>query len=373
MTEPDRPLPPTRRAEHVTIRDGKAGLPFSKGLLATSIMAAGLPPGRAYRVAETVEASLREDRIDQISTGELRRLTARVLAEEVGPRYAETYDRWQIAQDRDVPLIVLIGGTTGVGKSTIATTVANQLGIVRIVSTDAVREVMRGILTPEMMPALHTSSFDVPSLVPDPPGGVDPVIAGFRQQVLAVAVGVSQLIRRAVLEGTDLIVEGAHVVPGVLELPTRGDAVVAQQIVAVDDRDIHANHFAVREQDARSRDARHYLDHFDDIRKVQDYVKALAIEHGVPVISSVSLDVTVSRVMELVVRSTTDLVPPVPPSRSAQPDLPPRQSMGEGTKRTGPDRVDPDRTEPEDRAGRTIRLDHLSTTRGAPSRGSRQE
>jgi 2-phosphoglycerate kinase len=340
------------RPDHVTIRDGKAGLPFSKGLLATSIMASGLPPGRSYRAAETVEARLRDHGVDQITTSQLRDLTALVLDEEVGPRYAETYRRWQTAQDRDIPLIVLIGGATGVGKSTIATTVASQLGIVRIISTDAIREVMRGILTPEMMPALHTSSFDVPTLVPDPPGGVDPVIAGFRQQVQAVAVGVTQLIRRSVIEGTDLIVEGAHIVPGFLDLPDRRDAIVSQQIVVVDDAEIHANHFAAREQEARSREQRRYLDHFADIRRIQDYLKALAVERGVPVVTSISLDVTVARVMEAVVGATTDLVPPELSAPA----------------------IDPGAPRPADRReGRVIRLDHLSTPRGARPQGSGQE
>jgi 2-phosphoglycerate kinase len=321
MTDPQQPPsppppPPSRgRAGHVTIRDGKAGLPFSKGLLATSVMASGLPPGRAYQVAEAVADVLGEDGIMEIDTAGLGELTERVIAEEIGERYAENYRRWQIAQNRDVPLIVLIGGTTGVGKSTVATTLANQLGIVRNMSTDAVREVMRGIFTPAMMPALHTSSFDVPSLIAEPPGDADPVIAGFREQVHAVGVGVTQLIRRAVVEGTDLIIEGAHIVPGFLALPDRRDAVVVQQIIAVDDRDMHANHFTARQQDARRREQRRYLDHFDDIRKIQDYIKALAVERGVPVITSYSLDATVAQVLELVVRATTELAPPLPATR----------------------------------------------------------
>ena len=59
----------------------------------------------------------------------------------------------------DVPLVILIGGATGVGKSTIATQLAARLGIVRVVATDAIREVMRSMLSPELMPTLHTSSF----------------------------------------------------------------------------------------------------------------------------------------------------------------------------------------------------------------------
>ena len=312
---------PPSQNRHVTIRDGKAGLPYSKGLMATSVMAAGLPPFRAFHVAEIIEQRLHAEGRSDVSTAELRDLAAGVLEEEVGPRYADNYRLWQRAQDRPAPLIVLIGGTTGVGKSTIATTVAGRLGIVRIVSTDAIREVMRGIFTREMMPSLHSSSFDVGRVLPDLPGSVDPVIAGFRQQVQAVSVGVSQVIRRAVLEGTDLIVEGAHLVPGAVAVPAKEEAVIAPMVITVDDEQIHRSHFVARGQDARSRasdgsDAsgggNRYLERLDAIRTVQDYLRTLARAHRVPVVHSYSLDATVSRVMELIVSATTEFPNPRP-------------------------------------------------------------
>lgn len=309
----------TRARRHVTVRDGKAGLPYSKGLMATSVMAAGLPPYEAFHVAEVIEERLHAENRVAVGSAELRQIAALVLEEEVGLSYADNYRLWQQAQERKVPLIVLIGGATGVGKSTVATMVANRLGIVRIVSTDAVREVMRGIFTKEMMPSLHTSSFEVTTLLKDPPGDADPVIAGFRHQVHAVAVGLAQLLRRALIEGTDLIVEGAHIVPGFLRLPPREAAIVVPSVISIDDQQVHRSHFVARSSDVRSRGDQRYLDHFDDIRKIQDYVRALALEHGVPVISSHALDSTVKRVMELVVSAATDAphleprpAPPVP-------------------------------------------------------------
>ena len=296
------------RHRHVTVRDGKAGLPYSKGLMATSIMASGLPPVRAHHVAEVIEARLHEADLDLISSADLRELATGVLEDVVGPRYADAYRTWQRAQDRTVPLIVLLGGATGVGKSTIATTVASRLGIVRIVSTDAIREVMRGIFTQEMMPSIHASSFDVAEHLREPPNGdADPVIAGFRRQVQAVSVGVTQLIRRAVVEGIDLVIEGAHIVPGFTQLPTSNEAIVTSLVVTVDDEQIHRSHFVARTQDTRAqRQHRNYLDYFDQIRLIQDYVRALATEHGVAVVPSYSLDATVSRVTQLVVSSLTE-------------------------------------------------------------------
>ena len=292
---------------HVTVRDGKAGLPYSKGLMATSIMASGLPPVRAHQVAEVIEAKLHDGGYESISSSDLRELAAGVLEDVVGPRYADNYRTWQRAQERTLPLIVLVGGATGVGKSTIATRVASRLGIVRIVSSDAVREVMRGIFTREMMPSLHASSFDVASHLREPAGrDSDPVLAGFRRQVQAVSVGITQLMRRAVVEGTDLLIEGAHIVPGFLELPKPTEAIVTQLLITVDEEPIHRSHFVARSQDTRAqRQDRNYLDYLAEIRTIQTYLRGLAVEHGVPVVPSYSLDATVARVTQLVVTSLT--------------------------------------------------------------------
>src|SRR5688500_20322006 len=77
---------------------------------------------------------------------------------------------------------------------------------------------MRSMFTEELMPTLHTSSFDADHLVRRPlPRNADPVILGYREQAAAVAVGAQALVRRAVAENTDLILEGAHLVPGFLD------------------------------------------------------------------------------------------------------------------------------------------------------------
>ena len=68
-------------------------------------------------------------------------------------RYRELYEL-------DLPIILLVGGATGTGKSTVATDVAYRLGITRVTSTDFVRQTMRAFFSREFMPAIHYSSFE---------------------------------------------------------------------------------------------------------------------------------------------------------------------------------------------------------------------
>jgi 2-phosphoglycerate kinase len=296
---------------HVVVTDQEYELPYSKGLMASSIMATGLAPARAFHVAEVIERRLHGLQESSITRDQLNVLALAVLGDEVGTRYADSFAKWQMVNRLELPLVVLLGGATGVGKSTIATMLASRLGITRVIPTDAIREVLRSAFTEDIFPTIHTSSFDAARLVRHPlPRGADPVVVGFRDQASAVAVGVDALLRRAIEEGTNLIIEGAHLVPGFLDRKQfEGEAVVVPMVVTVDDEELHRSHFAIRALETRNRPAERYLDFFDHIRKLQKYIKSLALQHGVPIVPSYNLDATLSQVIDLVVGQAIDAVP----------------------------------------------------------------
>jgi 2-phosphoglycerate kinase len=283
------------------------GLPYSKGLRASELMVTGLSPYRAYQVAEQVEERLLGAKVRSVTKEELDELTIEVLTDLAGERYARNFLRWSDIARLELPLVVLIGGATGVGKSTIATQLAARLGIVRVVATDAVREVMRSMFTAELMPTLYTSSFDADSALREPPPRpADKVIVGFREQAAAVAVGVQALIQRAAFEGTSVVIEGAHIVPGFFDLQSYEDRILAVPVVVtVDEEDLHRSHFVARSADSSSRPFERYIKGFANIRKVQKYIKSQALSHAVPVIPNYSLDQALASVIDLVVERAT--------------------------------------------------------------------
>jgi 2-phosphoglycerate kinase len=298
----------TKRSAHIIVSDGEPGLPYSKGLMASQVMVTGLSPYRSYQVAERIEDRMVEQGRTSITSEELRTVAEEVLEEVAGERYATNFVRWQEVAALDVPLVVLIGGATGVGKSTIATQIAARLGIVRVIPTDAVREVMRSMFSGEMMPTLYTSSFEAATALREPPGRpADPVIVGFREQTAAVAVGVRALIERAAVEGTSLIVEGAHLVPGFLDVRAFTERVLmAPLVVTVEDEELHRSHFAARSADSSTRPFERYLDNFENIRRVQRYIKSQALSHDWPIVPSYNLDQTIAAVIDLVVEKATE-------------------------------------------------------------------
>lgn len=288
----------------ILIKDEKHGLPYSKGLMASSIMATGLMPYEAYEVAKKIEDHLRATRKQTVSVKELRRVTLQTLENSFGAAYAEKFRQWQSLSKLDKPLIILMGGTTGVGKSTVAGEIAHRLGINRFISTDAIREVMRAIFSEELMPALYKSSFDAWEDMPGPLAeNGDPVVAGFSVQTAAVSVGVRAMIERSIKESTNQIIEGVHLVPGFVDFSEfNDDALIIPMIITVADEDLHRSHFYIRELETEgTRPFERYRANFDNIRKIGNFIVRRAQEIGVPVVDSQNLDTTVSIVLEQII------------------------------------------------------------------------
>jgi 2-phosphoglycerate kinase len=207
----------------------------------------------------------------------------------------------------DIPLVVLVGGATGTGKSTVAVEVAHRLGITRVTSTDVVRQTMRAFFSREFMPSIHFSSFEAaPSVAEDVDS--DPVIRGFLDQTRNVLVGVKAVLGRALEEGYSVALEGVHVVPGLVE-PVDG-AVFCQVVLAIEDEDEHAAHFWTRDADGL-RPFEKYLRALPEIRRVQDYVVERATRCGVPVIDNADVGTTVDRVVELVLAEVERVCSPL--------------------------------------------------------------
>ncbi|MDD3776946.1 MAG: 2-phosphoglycerate kinase [Actinomycetota bacterium] len=286
----------------IVISDKKSGLPFSKGILASSISVAGLDYVTSHRIASDIQEYFIANKINSVSLEELRSLAFRFIKEEVGLEHAEKYLLWQSVGKLKKPTIILIGGATGVGKSTIATLIASRLNITRIVSTDAIREVMRASVSDKLIRPLRGSSYNAYKNLTLPPSGVEPVILGFREQVMAVAVGVEAIIRRSVEEKSDIVIEGAHVVPGYLDIEEfASKALVIEIVISVPDREVHKEHFTKRTFETQgSRPMQRYIKHLDKIQIIQLYIEELAAKNGVKKIINYDLDSTVAEVLEII-------------------------------------------------------------------------
>lgn len=264
---------------------------FSRGQHTRYLLSTGMKTEKAEYMTELIYAQLIAAGINSISTLELGYVTYLCLQQEVGDDTARRYLVWSEFQNSGQPLILLIGGTVAAGKSTIATEIAHLLEIVRIQSTDMLREVMRVMIPKRLMPVLHTSSFDAWKSLPlqDKPNREwDQLVAeGYQSQAELLAVPCEAVLQRAVEEGVPIIMEGVHVHPELLDrVPGDSEVIKVYVMLAVlKSKKIKAR-LKGRGIDAPSRKPERYLDNMDSIWSLQSFLLSEADRCNVPIVTS---------------------------------------------------------------------------------------
>ena len=127
--------------------------------MARALVAAGVPAVRAYELARRIDGDLLQRGEQTVDLERLEELSIEVLGEAQGVDTVLRLRRYAALNELDLPVILLVGGATGTGKSTVATEAAHRLGSTRVTSTDFVRQTMRAFFSVEFMPSIHYSSF----------------------------------------------------------------------------------------------------------------------------------------------------------------------------------------------------------------------
>lgn len=270
--------------------------------MARALAATGLTPTRAYELARLADADLTATGEHRLDLDRLATLAVELLGETEGARTMRRLRRLQALQLLDVPIVLLIGGATGTGKSTIATEAAHRLGITRVTSTDFIRQTMRAFFSREFMPSVHYSSFEAGLALTkaEEEETGDPRLLGFLDQTRNVLVGVEAALDRALAEGWSMVLEGVHLVPGMIAT-RRDDAIVVQCLVSIDDEQMHRSNFWVRDSTTDGlRPLERYLDGMQEIRLIQEALVERAGRFDVPVIENVTVDQAIGEVLDLV-------------------------------------------------------------------------
>jgi 2-phosphoglycerate kinase len=293
LEPPPLPLPRT-----ITVAQGGTHTPFSKGVLAQSLLAAAIAPDQAFEVARELEAELLRRRLVEVDRDALRLLGGDTVERTLGERVAARYRTWRAFQESDRPMILLLAGAAGVGKTALAQEVAHRLGIARVTSTDSIRQVMRIMLSPELAPAIHASSYDAWQALPGLAEVEDPVVDGFRAQASTVSVGVRAMIERSIAENSHMILDGVSIVPGLID-PERyaRDAHLIFLAVATLDPAAYQTRFEKRARAAAQRPPHRYLENLAAILRIQDHILELADQHGVPIVDNVRFDDSVLSIL----------------------------------------------------------------------------
>ena len=161
-----------------------------------------------------------------------------------------------------VPRLLIIVGTSGVGKSTMSAKLASALDFSKVASTDTVREVLRTQFTSSEKPSLHRSSFESA-------GGS--AVEDWGATVDAVSDGVQAVIERALEKRGDLLLEGVHYSPNkdVIDKWREAGGIATGVVLYVTSENMHRGMIANREKH-NGKQVDHYLGNLDRIRVIQE-------------------------------------------------------------------------------------------------------
>lgn len=282
-----------------------APVSFSKTILLKSLLAAHISSEDAERLVQIVQRNLRttDDRL--ITRRELREYIEDLLRSEVSQQASERYHLLRRIRDLPRPLVIMIGGMSGTGKGLLATEIAYRLGLTHVIGSDSIREVMRAMLSADVVPSLYASTFNawehvfVHDEAPDHPKK-SLLLGSFRQQVLQVQVGVNALVQRSIQEGVSIVMEGVHLVPGYWEAKL-DDAIVISLVTAVRDREKHWEYFGQRGLETNSKRAGdRYKKYFTEIRLLQTEILTRAEQNDVLILDDDALEANVAKAMDAI-------------------------------------------------------------------------
>ncbi|CAI5722110.1 unnamed protein product [Peronospora destructor] len=184
-----------------------------------------------------------------------------------------------------VPLLIMLAGTACIGKSTLATKLADRLNLSSVLQTDLIFELMCNFSGQEKTSYITTV---FPS--------TDDLIAEYQKECDVVCKGVKSDIDKCLKDGKSLIVEGFHIDPRlyqkIIGAPEKDSnascsGIVVPFLLTLDEAD-HRN-FMTNSPDPRYRNDQNAIG-FHNLQDVQNYLVYHSLEESVLPFTEIRID-----------------------------------------------------------------------------------
>ncbi|MBE6491309.1 MAG: hypothetical protein E7Z82_00030 [Methanobrevibacter sp.] len=206
------------------------------------------------------------------------------------------------------PYVILIGSASGIGKSTIAAELAKQLNIKHLIESDFIRAVVRGIIGKEYAPALHSSSYDAYKNLRNKArfeNYEDLVSAGFDEHAAYVIPALEKIIQRAITDYDDIVIEGVHLVPGLIDIEQFKEFANIYFFVLSSDEDSHKERFVKRAVQIHRGGKQ--LDYFKENRIIHDHLLEQAEKNDVVVINTETIEKSMDSILSVINKACTTI------------------------------------------------------------------
>ena len=266
---------------------------FSPSTYRTDLVSIGLSLEQASDIVDELCAHLLKRNKANVKTRYLGKVTYRILrkSKDIGEIPARRWLIWKDFVHSGRPIVYLISGSPGNGKSTIATLLASRLDIPRMQSTDTLREVVRTMVAEDDMPILHRSSFTAWKEIEAKDDSEEDmsrrIVEGYTEQAMFLSAAVQAVVKRAIHERVSIVIEGVHVYPSMAsELTDIEDAVVVPVMLGIFKKSKLLARMKGRSTEVPRRRVERYKKYFDQIWALQSFLSMEADDMDVPIISN---------------------------------------------------------------------------------------
>ena len=190
--------------------------------------------------------------------------------------------------------VILLGGASGTGKTTVGNMLVRELGMSHHISTGFIRASITHLLPQDEADLLRKHTYDAYEALSGPiTAGRSALLEGAIRQAVVLKPSIEACIRRAVREGIGMVLEGSHFIPGVLEPAELGATLLC--VLDVPNRE---------ELKARALSPNHLRRNLDDeqlarLVQLQDEILDMAEAHHQPVIVNDDLPKTLKQIESL--------------------------------------------------------------------------
>ncbi|KAF3433161.1 hypothetical protein FNV43_RR24263 [Rhamnella rubrinervis] len=180
---------------------------LSRFLLSRMLTVTKIPNHVAIKIALELKKLLIDNSLLDVSQSDLEANLFKLMERRgYGEEYINRYKMMTRFHHQRVPLVILVCGTACVGKSTIATQLAQRLNLPNVLQTDMVYELLR-------------TSTDAP-LVSGPIWARDfssseELVTEFCRECRIVRKGLAGDLKKAMKDGKPIIIEGIHLDPSI--------------------------------------------------------------------------------------------------------------------------------------------------------------
>ena len=199
------------------------------------------------------------------------------------------------------PYVILIGSASGIGKSTIAARLAKELDIKHLIESDFIRAVVRGIIGKEYAPTLHSSSYEAYKSLRNKSkydNYEELVAAGFDDHASYVIPALEKVIRRAITDFDDIIIEGVHLVPGLIDIEQFYEDANIYFFILSSDEESHKQRFVKRAIQIHRGGKQ--LEFFTENRIIHNHLLSQAEKFNATAVSTENIESTVNKILKTI-------------------------------------------------------------------------